>query len=154
MDQTEALRFRVLGKPMQKGSVVRMPRGQMIPAGTPASRKLMSDWRVSCQQAAHEAMGERLPWDGAVTLFVGFFLEYPRTTIRKYQHGWLPHTKQPDLDKLLRALNDAFTGIVWRDDSQITNIHASKAYNWHQQLGAFVHVEFVTNDQAKDESKF
>lgn len=26
---------------------------------------------------------------------------------------------KPDLDKLLRALNDSLTGIVWRDDSQV-----------------------------------
>jgi Holliday junction resolvase RusA-like endonuclease len=35
---------------------------------------------------------------------------------------------RPDTTKLLRALEDACTGILWRDDSQIVSQFAFKAY--------------------------
>jgi Holliday junction resolvase RusA-like endonuclease len=37
-----------------------------------------------------------------------------------------PHTKAPDVDKLVRALLDSLTGIVYRDDSQVTTLSISK----------------------------
>jgi len=37
-------------------------------------------------------------------------------------------TVRPDVTKLLRAVEDACTGIVWRDDAQIVAQHAIKRY--------------------------
>lgn len=34
--------------------------------------------------------------------------------------------QKPDLDKLLRALNDGLTGVAFHDDSQVVNIAATK----------------------------
>lgn len=39
-----------------------------------------------------------------------------------------PHITKPDLDKLTRAIFDACTGILWQDDSLITDVAASKRY--------------------------
>ena len=39
------------------------------------------------------------------------------------------HTAKPDLDKLLRCVKDALTGIAWKDDSQVAIVaHLSKMY--------------------------
>lgn len=38
------------------------------------------------------------------------------------------HTKRPDLDKLTRAVLDALTGRVWKDDSQVVSLTVSKRY--------------------------
>ena len=35
---------------------------------------------------------------------------------------------QPDLTKLVRGVEDARTGIVWRDDGQVVSQHTSKVY--------------------------
>lgn len=37
-----------------------------------------------------------------------------------------PMVQAPDLDKLVRAVGDALTGITYTDDRQITHITASK----------------------------
>lgn len=37
-----------------------------------------------------------------------------------------PHTRRPDADKLVRAVLDALTGLVYTDDSQVVEIHARK----------------------------
>ena len=38
------------------------------------------------------------------------------------------HTKKPDLTKMLRAIEDALTGIIWRDDSQVVAFTCRKEY--------------------------
>jgi hypothetical protein len=44
-------------------------------------------------------------------------------------HEWTPeHVVKPDLDKLVRAVGDALTGILYRDDAQIVSLNASKRF--------------------------
>lgn len=38
------------------------------------------------------------------------------------------HTKRPDLTKMLRAVEDALTGIIWKDDSQVHAFQCEKRY--------------------------
>ena len=40
----------------------------------------------------------------------------------------LRHTVKPDLDKLVRTVLDALTGVLWNDDSQVTQLTAFKKY--------------------------
>src|SRR6188474_809316 len=114
----ESISFHVYGTPMPKGSTTRV-NGNTIPAGTSASRKRMSEWRSDIREQALAAMGEMEPSMGAIRMMMEFQLPYPVSSIRKYQLGWLPHTKKPDVDKLMRMMLDALTGIVWKDDSQV-----------------------------------
>lgn len=39
------------------------------------------------------------------------------------------HTSTPDLDKLIRLVKDALTGVAWSDDSQVAEVKASKTYD-------------------------
>lgn len=143
----DSVSFHVTGVPMQKGSIVRMPTGGYIPAGTTASRMKMSQWNMEIRHAAMEAMGERQPSRDCVRFMCEFQLPYPKSTIRKYQLGWYPHIKKPDVDKLLRAMLDALTGVVWADDSQVAYATINKVYAWNDRPGAHVVVDFL-NDQS------
>ena len=40
----------------------------------------------------------------------------------------LIHTKKPDIDKLVRLVLDALTGIAYVDDSQVVLLYAEKSY--------------------------
>ena len=52
------------------------------------------------------------------------------------------HIKQPDLDKLCRAIQDALTKLVWRDDSQVTKITAEKYYEDENHLpGVLIYIK-------------
>ena len=124
-----------------------MPNGAMLPAGTTASRKRFADWRGDIRMAAMQAMGEEYPSRHCVRLLVEFQLPYPRSSIRKWQFGWWPHTKQPDIDKLLRALMDALTGIVWVDDSQVAFLTINKSYAWNGKSGAHIVIDFMRDDE-------
>lgn len=46
------------------------------------------------------------------------------------------HTSKPDLDKLIRCVKDALTGVAWRDDSQVCELEANKLYG--QMCGVYL----------------
>lgn len=145
--------FSAIGYPMPKGSLTRMPGGQMIPAGTTVSRQRVAAWREDIRAAAIAAMGDRGPFKSAIRLRVDITLPFPQTLIRKYQMGWWPHTKKPDVDKLLRAIMDHLTGIVWVDDSQVISVMLTKSYAWDSKPGANVDVTAMGEDELRQLAK-
>lgn len=126
-----------------------MPNGAMLPAGTTQSRIKFNQWRVDIKNAAVTAMGERQASTLPIRLMCEFQLPYPTSSIRKYQMGWLMHTKKPDVDKLMRALLDALTGIVWKDDSQVCFSMVNKVYAWNGKPGAEVIIDFIDDEVAQ-----
>ena len=148
----ECVSFSVRGTPTPKGSLTRMPGGAMIPAGTTESRKRMDQWKNDIRREATDAMGDRPAIVGPVRLFVEFAFLPPKS-IRKAEQGWKMHTTKPDVDKLFRALSDALTGIVWRDDSQVCMSAINKTYAWDGVSGAIVSVEPISDESAQRISK-
>jgi Holliday junction resolvase RusA-like endonuclease len=57
----------------------------------------------------------------------------------------LRHVTKPDVLKLARAVEDALTGIVWVDDSQITIENLSKAYGDYTGTGCAVSITELSN---------
>ncbi len=56
------------------------------------------------------------------------------------QNAPLYHTSKPDLDKLLRCVKDALTGVIWKDDSQVAIVsRLSKSYG--DRPGVLITVE-------------
>ena len=95
------------------------------------SAKRGQPWRLQVAQAAGEAMNGDELLDGALELSVIFTV--PRPKGHYGARGLRPSapehpTTRPDVTKLLRAVEDACTGIVWRDDSQVVAQHAYKEY--------------------------
>jgi Holliday junction resolvase RusA-like endonuclease len=62
--------------------------------------------------------------DGPVRLTLKFMFVKPKS-VKKSRT--LPCVK-PDLSKLIRAVEDSLTGIIWRDDSLVVDIVARKVY--------------------------
>ena len=51
-------------------------------------------------------------------------------------------TSKPDLDKLNRAISDALTGIVFKDDSQVVKLESSKFYcGPEDKMGVFITID-------------
>lgn len=95
------------------------------------SAKKGTPWRRQVAQAAGEAMNGDGLLEGALSLTVRFWVPRPKGHIGK--RGLRPSapsypTVRPDVTKLLRSVEDACTGIVWRDDAQVVAQHAIKAY--------------------------
>jgi crossover junction endodeoxyribonuclease RusA len=101
----------VAGRPIGQGSM--RPRGaKAMTHDNPALRR----WRLHIGWVARAALGTRYPIDlpELVVLRCAF-------TIRRKRRG-----DQPDLDKLVRAVQDALTGIAYENDKQVSVIGATR----------------------------
>jgi len=131
--------FVVIGRPQPAGSkrafpVVRKTGiGVAVTDDNPKARSWKGD--VAAQAAAAMRMrgGELLA--GPLGLAVTFTLARPKGhfgtgrnagTIRE-SAPFYP-TVKPDCTKLLRAVEDACTGVVWRDDAQVVEQSVTKRY--------------------------
>ena len=130
MSGTDALSFTVYGHAEPAGSKTagRSKSGTMfVRDSNPRSRQ----WKHAVAQvAAAEMTGHEL-LDGPIALAVRFVVVRPQGHYGK--RGLKPSapacpTVRPDLLKLARAVEDALTGIVYRDDAQIVTEFLSKSY--------------------------
>jgi Holliday junction resolvase RusA-like endonuclease len=81
--------------------------------------------------AAAQAMGDRPPFEGALSVAITAIFPIPISWSRRKQHaalmGEVHHTIRPDGDNLLKSL-DALNGVCWRDDAQAAHIEITKMY--------------------------
>lgn len=83
------------------------------------SAELMA-WRSLVAKAARIA--GCTPIDGPISITLRFRYTRPKSVSRR-----LP-TVPPDLDKQIRSILDALTGVAYVDDSQVVSINATKEY--------------------------
>ena len=96
-----------------------------------SSGKRGSDWRRNVAQEAGVAMTGRPLLDGPLTLEVVFTVPRPKGHfgVKGVRPSAPTHpTVAPDTTKLLRAIEDAMEGIVYRNDAQIVEQVARKVY--------------------------
>lgn len=126
--------FDVLGRPAPQGSKKSIGNNRFIEAS-----KFLPAWRTAVSLAAELAVSEQ-NWarvSGPVELEVMFYLERPSSiSSNKRPYPIVP----PDIDKLLRGVGDALSGVIYDDDSQIVRILAWKQYADKREPGAFIRV--------------
>lgn len=88
-------------------------------------------WKSQVAQTAGEAMNGTGLLDGPLILTVRFFVPRPKghfgaRGLRPSAPSW--PAVRPDATKLLRAVEDACTGVIWRDDAQVVEQHVLKMY--------------------------
>jgi crossover junction endodeoxyribonuclease RusA len=88
-------------------------------------------WRESIGKIARSEIGVRIT--GPVTIEAAFVFRPP---VKSGRVG--PHTQTPDLDKLLRAVLDALTGIAFEDDKQVACLVGRK--RWGSEEGVQITV--------------
>ena len=94
---------------------------------TPA-RHPVNAFKAAMQLALRDAY-DGPPLDGPLYLDVIFVLPRRAVDTRKTKpNPRLMHPRKPDVDNLLKSLKDALTGLAWRDDSQVSTVHAVKCY--------------------------
>ena len=117
------IKFVVYGDPLPKGSArAFVPKGWTRPIITSATKGLKG-WEGKIAAAAG-AQANGVLLTEAVIVTVAFYLARPKSKPKKP----IPHITRPDLDKLIRGATDALTGIIWKDDAQAVEIHATKTY--------------------------
>ena len=104
------------------------------------------DWKTTVSQFALAARAGCRPMDGPLRLVVEFRMPRPKAhyrangELRDNAPAW--HTNAPDATKLLRAVEDALNGVLWRDDRQVVLQSVYKAYG--ESPGANIMISAVT----------
>jgi|Deesub1362A_J573_1020465.scaffolds.fasta_scaffold04192_5 crossover junction endodeoxyribonuclease RusA len=143
---SKVIEFFVPGVPKPAGSkrAFKTKTGKVVMVD--ASGKAGEDWRGDLKKFALEHCPE--PLEGPVDLMVIFVMPRPKSHLGSGRNASKVkpsapdrHTTRPDVTKLLRAVEDALTGICWKDDAQICLQRAAKIYaNQHTPVGAYIYV--------------
>lgn len=127
--------FTVPGKPVPQGSKRWLPEGRMIEA----NHSDLRPWRATITAYAKQAMRDSdtgFPVRDPVQVHMTFYFARPKAHYGTGRNagtvkGSAPvlHSHQPDLDKLIRAVNDGITDAgLWADDCQVATLICSKQY--------------------------
>lgn len=131
------IEFTVAGVAIPKGSGRAYTYQRSIEKGGGIGARVDHDnrktkyWQREVALAAHVARvtAKVEPINGPVHLAVVFYLPRPKALLTKRNAPLsIPHVKKPDTDKLVRSVKDALTGVIWVDDSQVTDVIARKRY--------------------------
>jgi len=113
------IEFFVPGAPKPQGSKRMVGNGLMVEAC-----KELGPWRERVALAASQAVnGSPVLSDVPFTVVLNFVMPRPASAPKR---STPPAVKRPDLDKLVRAIFDACTGIVFTDDSAVTTLVTTK----------------------------
>lgn len=110
------------------------PQGSKAPWGGESNPRTRP-WRAAVTAEAAIAMKKRPFLDKPVMLSAVFFFPRPKhhfgsgkkeSVLKESAPTY--HATKPDADKLLRAIGDSLSGVVFRDDSHIACVAGVKRY--------------------------
>lgn len=137
--------FFVPGIPAPQGSKRYLGDGRMV-----ESSKRVKPWRADIRAAAMQTFQQ--PITGAIRLDLYFAMPRPKSHFGtgRYASRLRPsapghHTQKPDLDKLVRAVGDALTGVAYHDDSQVVGGTHMKGWadGVNERAGVHITVELL-----------
>ena len=115
---------------------------RIVPSGRPGGRLHITDdnpkardWMRAVAAAAMAANDSAGLLEGPLRLVVSFYIVRPKGHYGTGKNArrlgaaaprW--PTKRPDTTKLLRAVEDGLTGVLWRDDSQVVVQEVEKIF--------------------------
>ena len=123
------LKFNIPGKPIAKKRPRFFRRGNFT--GTYNDQRTEEGrflWEVQ-NQLPLGMNGPIIESEGHICMRVIFYMPIPKSTSKKKRQILLYHTKKPDLDNLVKFVKDCFNDVVWKDDSQVAELHAGKMYS-------------------------
>ncbi|WP_231852654.1 RusA family crossover junction endodeoxyribonuclease [Bordetella petrii] len=123
------LEFVIPGVPVGKGRPRAAKFGKHIQLYTP--EKTIT-YESTVVLTGYQAMAGRPPLDGPVSAMLTIRLPVPTSWPKRKQAAALAGvelpTKKPDADNVVKAIFDAFNGVVWNDDTQVVDMVVRKRY--------------------------
>ena len=121
--------FTIPGNPVAQGRPRAARRGNRIMMYDPKPSK---DYKKHVAKIAKEYAPEK-PTEAALGVQMKIYREIPKSTTKKdrklINEGLKRPVVRPDTDNYTKAILDALNGIIYKDDSQIVDLKASKYYS-------------------------
>jgi Holliday junction resolvase RusA-like endonuclease len=122
--------FTVDGTPVGKQRARYARRGNFVQTYTPEKTRT---YESLIKEKAIEAMGSSEPLETPVTLYLYIRVPMPKSYSKKRTEACLNGSEQPirkpDASNILKSVEDGMNSVVYKDDSQIVNIHVTKVYS-------------------------
>jgi crossover junction endodeoxyribonuclease RusA len=148
---TNAITFEVRGmNPAPQGSKKYVGKNKNGTAILIETCKQLKEWRDLVRSVAIDLDAPII--EGPVSMSAVFIFERPKSHFNKKGLKFnAPKymTTRPDRDKLLRAISDALTGVLYKDDSYVVDGNTSKRYCVGDELpGVLITLNFwyLNND--------
>lgn len=122
----QTIEFVVPGAPIGQGNMTQNRYGIIYDStkGLRPWREMVTGHALRAMNMARNKSAGLQKFTSSVGLHVCFVMPRPKSYPKT---KFVPATKKPDLDKLMRAIGDALTDArVWVDDSQVVESFASK----------------------------
>jgi Holliday junction resolvase RusA-like endonuclease len=152
----ETWRLTVFGRPVQQGDLSAIPHkrgGRWVKKadGSPlittihGNEKALKPWRQEIAGAAIDAGWPGLgigALDESLFVSMTFYFARPQNQLGTGRNAGVvkdssplwPEATGPDVDKLARAVLDALTGLVWKDDKRIVSVRARRRFGVPERL--------------------
>lgn len=163
------IEFTVLGRPATAGSKRAIPyrkKGQFTKNGREAlgvsvihDNQRFEPWSRECKAAAIASAGGAFI-TGPILLVVRVVRPRPKGHYRTGKHAAelrngvpdYPDTT-PDLTKVVRAVEDSLTGVIWRDDCQVVRQVTAKDWGTPERVEITVATFPAADDDAVDSAR-
>lgn len=80
--------------------------------------------------------------DGACAVIIQAYFEVPKSKSKKFREAALLDqvrpTKKPDADNIVKAIQDALNGLVYKDDACIVNLSCEKFYSDNPRVEVYI----------------
>jgi Holliday junction resolvase RusA-like endonuclease len=120
----------VLGEPKPQARHRHFRRGNFSGSYDPSSEKKNTFASILHDEAPKELL------DGPMLLELNFYMSRPKNHFKINKSGTLLkdsapewHTGRPDIDNLIKFVQDALNGVYYRDDATICQVIARKLYS-------------------------
>ena len=122
--------FKVDANPVGKQRARYARRGNYVQAYTPEKTRT---YEALIKEASQVAMASSEPLETPITLYLYIRVPIPKSCTKKrleaINNGSEKPIKKPDASNILKSVEDGMNGVVYKDDSQIVNIHVTKVYS-------------------------
>ena len=137
----ELLKIEIPGSPIGQGR----PKFSTINGHPKAydpekSRNYKAYVRMLATQAIKDSGFEMI--DGPCNVVIQAYFEVPKSKSKKFREAALKGTerptKKPDADNIVKAIQDALNGLVYKDDAYIVHLAYQKFYSDNPRVEVFV----------------
>ncbi len=123
------IQFTVYGTPVAQGRPRFSSQGGYTKAYDPKKSK---DFKKYVKLVAAEHRPKNL-FDGPIQLFIRIYKptlkNFSKKKLAAAEAGELRPVTKPDVDNYVKGIKDACNKIIWKDDSQVVELLASKWYS-------------------------
>jgi len=122
--------FKLDADPVGKQRARYARRGNFVQTYTPDKTR---NYEALLKEAAIEAMGSSEPLETPVSLYLYIRVQIPKSfskkKVQECLNGLEQPMKKPDSSNVLKSVEDAMNGVVYKDDCQIINHHMTRVYS-------------------------